>query len=274
LSFAAVDPQSPASAEAAARALTAARREARALPGFPGPLPLALAGAYAIQEAAIGLWPDVVAGWKVGRVPDSLQAELGQARVSGPIFARRVLSADAAQATVFPVLAGGFAAVEAEFVVRVGADTDPGKLDYTEEEARALVGAVHIGVETAGSPMATINEIGPIAVASDFGNNAGLILGPDVGAWRDALNDIAIEVSIDGTVAGRSTAASIPGGPLASLRFTAEHCARRGRPLKAGQLVSTGAVTGVHDIVAGQSARLLFHGLGEIACRAVKDDGQ
>ena len=38
--------------------------------------------------------------------------------------------------------------------------------------------------------------------------------------------------------------------------------------LKAGDLVTTGAVTGVHDIVAGQTARIDFGTFGEIQCRA------
>ncbi len=165
--------------------------------------------------------------------------------------------------------AGGFAAVETEFVVRVGVDADPDKTSYFLDEALALVGDVHIGVEIAGSPMAAINDIGPLAVASDFGNNAGLILGPVIADWRAALDGIEIESCIDGALVGQGRASSLPGGPMASLRFLAEHCARRGRPLTAGQLISTGAATGVHDIRAGQSARLVFSGAGEILCRAV-----
>ena len=269
MTFAAVDPHA-VSAETIARTLTAARRAARCLAGFPGRLPDTLAEAYAIQEAAIGLWPDpAVAGWKVGRVPESLQPILGADRVSGPIFEGAVWTAESGQVVDFPVFPGGFAAVEAEFVIRVGADTDPAKTSYTDAEVRALVGSVCLGVETAGSPMAAINEIGPLAVASDFGNNAGLILGPDLGSWRDDIADIGIEVAIDGAVVGRGAAASIPGGPLASRKFTAEHCARRGRPLQAGPLISTGAATGVHDISIGQSARLTFGAAGEILCRAV-----
>lgn len=267
MSVAAVDPQGPDAADSIARTLTGARRKARALDGFPGQLPQTLAAAYAVQEAAIGLWDGAIAGWKVGRVPDVLQPVLGQDRVSGPIFARAVWPASGI--VEFPVFEGGFAAVEAEFVIRIGADADPTLITYSDDQARALVGSVFLGVETAGSPMAAINEIGPLAVASDFGNNAGLILGAEIGAWRDDLLDMPIEVFIDGTRVGQSTAASIPGGPLASLRFIAEHCARRGRPLRAGQLVSTGAATGVHDISAGQSARIVFEGAGEIQCRGV-----
>ncbi len=261
-------------AEAAARALTDARREARALPGFPGILPTSLAGAYRVQEAAIRLWQDRIAGWKSGRVPDGLQAVLGQERVSGPIFARNVRPVEGVDVVEFPVIAGGFAAVETEFVVRIQADADPRKTTYSLDEAVALVRDVHIGVEIAGSPMAMINEIGPLAVASDFGNNAGLILGPVIAEWRRTLDSVEIETFVDGVLVGRGRASSLPGGPMASLRFLAEHCARRGRPLTAGQLISTGAATGVHDITAGQSARLVFSGAGEILCRAIPAEAE
>ena len=39
-------------------------------------------------------------------------------------------------------------------------------------------------IETAGSPLATINHLGPTVVVSDFGNNAGLIVGPAIRDWR------------------------------------------------------------------------------------------
>ena len=54
------------------------------------------------------------------------------------------------------------------------------RLEWTRAEARELVAAVHVGVETAGSPLATINDLGPCAIVADFGNNAGLIVGPEL----------------------------------------------------------------------------------------------
>jgi 2-keto-4-pentenoate hydratase len=107
-------------------------------------------------------------------------------------------------------------------------------------------------------------------VASDFGNNAGLIVGPEVNNWRARLGELTARTEIEGKLVGEGTAMLIPGGPLAGLRFLLKHLAERDRPLQAGQYVSTGAVTGVHDIVAGQSSRLSFGGDGEILCRAVK----
>lgn len=253
--------------EIAAR-LVSARLDARALEAFPGIQPATLGQGYMIQEVAMHLWPDEVAGWKIGLVPPHLRERLGSDRVAGPIWSRAVWKADGV--VEFPAFEGGFAAVEAEFVFRMGRDAPEGKTSWTEDEAAGLVAALHIGVETAGSPMAFINDLGSTVVASDFGNNAGLIVGPEIRDWRARMGELTARTEIDGRVVGEGAAMSIPGGPLAGLRFLLGHLAERNRPLKAGQYVSSGAVTGVHDILAGQSAKLSFGGDGEIVCRAVK----
>ena len=127
-----------------------------------------------------------------------------------------------------------------------------------------------VGVEFAGSPLATINVLGPRVVAADFGNNAGLILGAVVPGWRDRPQDIPpCHAYVESRLVGEGSPASIPGGPPASLAFLLAAVAARGRPLKAGQYVTTGAASGIHDIEAGQTARITFGSLQEIRCIAV-----
>lgn len=253
--------------EIAAR-LVSARLDGRALESFPGSQPTTLEQGYLVQEVAIHLWPDDIAGWKIGLVAPPLRERLGADRVAGPIFSRAVRKAGGV--VDFPVFEGGFAAVEAEFVFRMGRDAPAGKTNWTDDEAAALVAALHIGVETAGSPMAFINDLGPTIVASDFGNNHGLIVGSEVKDWRRRLGDLHAKTEIDGKTVGEGGAMNLPGGPMAGLRFLLAHLAERNRPLKAGQYVSSGAVTGVHDIRTGQSSRLSFGDDGEIVCRAVR----
>jgi 2-keto-4-pentenoate hydratase len=106
-------------------------------------------------------------------------------------------------------------------------------------------------------------------VASDFGNNRGLFLGPVIADWRARLSSLTCETFIEGRSVGRGGATSIPGSPLEAVRFLLEHCARRGRPLRRGQLVSTGAATGIHQIAVGQTARVAFGSDGTIECKAV-----
>jgi 2-keto-4-pentenoate hydratase len=246
-----------------------ARHDAVALPGFPGQLPAGLAEAYACQDEAIALWADEIVGWKVGRIPPELQAELGADRVMGPVFRRNLWVASAQAPTPLPIIAGGFAAVEAEYIFRMGEDAPVGKTDWTPAEALEFVDAELVGVELAGSPLATINVLGPRAVASDFGNNAGLIVGKDIPGWRDRPQEtLACETWIDGMLVGRGSPADIPGTPAASLAFLLGTAAARGRPLKRGQLVTTGAATGIHDIEVGQTARIRFGDVDEISCLA------
>lgn len=238
---------------------------------FPGAIPASLETGYACQDAAIALWRDEIAGWKIGRVADQLTPVLGANRLAGPIFRRSVLRAEPGEPTQFPVFTDGFAAIEAEFILVLADNAPEAKLTWTIDEARALVGDVLIGVELAGSPLATINDLGPTVVVSDFGNNAGLILGPRFETWRTLrVSEWRCETVIDGDVVGTGVASGLPGGPFEALRFLLELNAARGRPLREGDLISSGAVTGVHDIRAGQSGTVNFLGAGAIKCRAAQ----
>lgn len=250
-----------------ASVLVDARRAGRALPGYPGPAPSNLSEAYACQDAAITLWGEPVVGWKVGLIPAPLQGSYGAERICGPVFASRLWAAGDEEVP-FPVFEHGFAAVEAEYVVRLGADADASKHDWTLEEAFDLASDMLIAIETAGSPLRDINDLGPAVVVSDFGNNAGLILGASVRHWRDRLHALTCETFVNGERVGRGGAAGLPGGPIEALRFLLETCARRGRPLRRGDLVSTGAATGIHDVVSDDRARVDFGVDGLIACRA------
>jgi 2-keto-4-pentenoate hydratase len=261
-----------------AKRFVTARRTGEPLGAFPGPLPADLAAAYACQDAAIALWTndgtDEVAGWKVGLIGRELAARFHQDRLAGPIFRKTVIRAVLGRPTPFPVFVGGFAAVEAELLLLLGADAPADKVDWTLTEARELVAAVHVGIETAGSPLATINDLGPCAIVADFGNNAGLIVGPALADWRGApVEQWRCETFVGGKAVGRGHGGVPPGGPFESLRFLLGLSARRGRPLKAGDWISTGAITGVHEIAAGQSARVAFDGVVELTCRAEPFDG-
>ena len=252
-----------------AAAFVRARRAAVALPDFPGPLPADLATGYRVQDAALKLWPDEVVGWKVGRVPPEHEDRLRASRICGPVFARALWHVKPGEVTPFPVFEGGFAAVEAEYVARIAHDAPADKLDWTTEEAAELSGALHIGMEPAGSPLASINILGPTVVVSDFGNNAGLMVGAEIAGWkRLRLEDLRCETVIEGEVVGQGGAFVLPGGPVESVRFLAETTARRGRPLKAGMYICTGAAAGIHDIGVGQTGAVRFGRHGEIACRA------
>ena len=244
-----------------------ARRTAGSFAHYPGAPPPDLDAAYRCQDEAIALWDDAIAGWKVGWIPEPLSERYGAQRLVGPIFRRSVQRLNGSDSVKAPVFARGFAAIEAEFVFQLAKDAPANVTDWTAETARRFVKTMYVGIEVASSPLQNINDHGPAVVASDFGNNAGLLLGAEVADWQSrSLESLNCETRIDGVVVGRGSAAAVSGGPLAALAFAFRCNARRGRPLRAGEFVSTGAATGVHSIAAGQSAEAIFTGIGSLRC--------
>src|SRR5690606_33864113 len=156
--------------QAIAARFVAARLSSTPLAGFPGEVPPNLETAYRCQDAAIDLWPDEIGGWKVGRIPPSLEAAARSDRLAGPIFRPTLHHPASGRQIEMPVFAGGFAAIEAEFVIVVDRDAPQDKLEWTREEADELSRDLRIGLEMASSPLSIINGLGPAAIVSDFGN--------------------------------------------------------------------------------------------------------
>lgn len=254
--------------ETIAEQFVRARLAGQSLAQYPGAVPATLADAYRVQELAVKRFPDAIVGWKVARIGAQWSKQYPEERLVGPVFQRNLHWARAGDVIDFPVFEGGFAAVEAEIVLRVNEDAPAHKTNWTIDEAAELVRSFHLGVETAGSPLATLNDLGPGAIIGDFGNNWGVVVGSMVGEWRSIQEIIALSF-IDDAFCGRGTA-FIRQGALGALAFALNKCAERGRPLRAGDVISTGAITGVHDIKIGQQSRHVFEGCGELACRAVR----
>jgi 2-keto-4-pentenoate hydratase len=247
----------------------AARRAATGLESYPGDFPATLDEAYAIQDEAIASWGRPVIGWKVGRVLPPLSDRFGTDRLGGPIFARTDTSTNG-KPVEMPVFAKGFAAGESEFLLRLGEAPAAGKMDFTLEEAADLIGAVHIGIEVASSPLGAINELGPIAIVSDFGNNNGLVVGPEIPNWRSSgFERWEVATLIDGDEVGTGTASDFPDGAIGAARFLFELMAQRGIALSPGQWISSGAVTGVHRAHPGQTVEARFNKHLSVGCKLV-----
>lgn len=246
-----------AAADEIAKAFVEARQAGDALPDYPGALPQTLDQAYGIQERAIALFGGQVAGWKVGKIPAPLDETHGSNRLTGPIFADSVVEAGEGDTPDMPIFADGFGAAEAEFLLRLGDLPDSFDRPWTNNDVHAFVDAIHVGIEVASSPFPGINDHGPTVTVSDFGNNNGLVIGGAVPREFD-FHDWPVALTIDGEVAGTGTASGMLDGPFGAVRFLFELAATRRLPLQKGQWISTGAVTGVHQVQVGAQVEARF----------------
>ena len=255
--------------ERIARSFVEARRSASGFDAYPGKAPGSLEEAYVVQDRAIALHGEPVGGWKLGRINAPFDSRFGANRLAGPIFTSSIVDAAHGSAAAMPVIGEGFAAVEAEFLLRLGSSPDPDKQEWTMDEARSLVDSVAIGIEIASSPLTSINELGPAVTASDFGNNHGLLVGPEFEGWQSLdLDAVPVKLLINGAEVGSATTATMLDGPWGAVRFLAELAAARGVGLSKGQWISTGAVTGVHRVAVGDAIEAWF-GSERLECRIV-----
>lgn len=246
-----------ADCEAIAARFLKARLAAEPLYSYPGEFPRTLIEAYEIQQRAIAGWGKPVLGWKVGRVGEPFLQQYETDRLAGPIF--DVTLAEDGDAPLMPVFADGFAAAEAEFLLRLQRAPPAGQAKFSLDEAADLIGSVHVGLEIASSPLGLINTLGPVAIVSDFGNNNGLLVGSAIENWRDSgFESLPVTTRIDGVQVGTGRASAFPDGAIGAAKFLLELLCARGVTLSAGQWISSGAVTGVHDARPGQHVEARF----------------
>ena len=231
----------------------AARRAAAGLDDYPGDFPATLDEAYAIQDEAIAA---------LGPAGDRLEGRPGAAAPDRPLRHRPAGRADlrrgsrpAATAPRSRCRSSPRASPPARPSSCSGSARrrPPEKTELQPRRGRRpdrRRPCRHRDRQLAPGP---INELGPIAVISDFGNNNGLVDRPRNPGLADerlrAMGGRDPDRRRRGRARGR--AAGFPDGAIGAARFLFELMARRGIALAPGQWISSGAVTGVHPAPAG-----------------------
>lgn len=245
--------------------LIKARISCSGLSRYPGELPQTLETAYRIQDLSISKWQDRLLGWKVGGIQKHLQEHYKDERLSGPIYANNVKFSSTNSVIDMPVFEDGYAGIEAEFIIELGNTVNLPLTGITEQQVIDSIEKIYIGVEIASSPIQKINDLGPTAPISDFGNNSGLIIGPEIKNWQQAnISNINVTVNIDGVIHGPTKTQPGLKGPLGATKFIIEQLKQRGYEIEPGTFISSGAITGVHDSEVGAKSTIKFDGFGEI----------
>ncbi|TXR54692.1 2-keto-4-pentenoate hydratase [Reinekea thalattae] len=238
-----------------------ARRDNTILDVYPGQPPATLEEAYAVQDLSIKANPDVITGWKIGMVPPEFREQLGAERIMGPAyksvthFVGRSHSDD--ECLQLPVFKGGFIAVEAELVIEIAEDIAPGSVN-TADGVEHLVKAVYAGIEIASSPIVDLNDYGPTAIVSDFGNQQGMIIGEKIEDWQSVVPTMEAKTVINGEVISAKPANNVLNGQMSAFAYVIDCAAKRGITLPAGSFILSGATTGVHETVVGAKSTVSF----------------
>ena len=206
-------------------------------------------------------WP--VGGWKIAAVKAGMQAKL---RTNSPIYGR--VFAPFVKATPVTVAHAALASPipEVEYQARLGRDLPPREKPYSVAEVTDAVASLHPGLELAECRFVHDEAFPPLpAILADGAGSGTIIYGPAIEGWRD--RDIAGQeatLSCDGKIRRRGTAAAALDHPMAPLAWLATALSRTGVGLQAGQMVSTGTLTGMLAPRAGETYVADFGPFGSV----------
>lgn len=210
-----------------------------------------------------------IVGRKIGLTSEAVQAQLG---VDQPDFG--VLFSDMAHDDDAVVPPGLILQprVEAEiaFVLKDDLDDRDGALDH--HRVRSAIEYAVAAIEICGSRV----ENWEISIADTVADNASA--GAYVlGSQRRTLEefdprDAVMEMTIDDEVVSHGTGTACLGDPINAVVWLARRCAELGEPLRAGQLILSGALGPMRPITPGNQVRAVVDPLGAVAFTLGKED--
>ena len=264
----------PEAALEAAALLRAARRDRRPLSSLPEHCrPSSVTEGYAVQAAFVaGPSPEhgplATRGYKLACTSTKAQEALA---TDGPFYGR--LLADGLYQSPAVVKASGslFRLVEPEFAFRLGRDLPPRPERYVEDDVAAAVASLHPAIEVVSSAFGEAWwHAGAPSLAADNAVHGFLVLAPAVPDWRDLdLPARSVTLVINGRPVSEGLGANALGGPLTALTWLANTLRLNGDGprLGAGDLVTTGVVTGFELVDAGDAIGADFGELGHVDLR-------
>ena len=219
-------------------------------------------GAYAVQDelsrrrvAAGG----VVVGRKIGLTSLAVQKQLG---VDQPDFG--VLFEDMAypDGAVVPTSALLQPKVEAEVAFVLGQDLDA---DLDLSTVRAAVDYAVAALEIVDSRVADW-DITIVDTVADNGSSALYVLGSSHLTLDDfEPKQVEMAMTVDGEVVSKGNGAACLGDPLEALLWLARTAQEYGDPLRAGQVILSGALGPMAPVVAGNSVHAEITQLGTVS---------
>ncbi|MGM5034983.1 2-keto-4-pentenoate hydratase [Tardiphaga sp. 803_E3_N1_3] len=242
--------------------LADARRDVRQIGPLPEDLvPDTIAAAYTVNEDVARRLGWEPLGWKIAGTTADVQTKM---KIDHPIYGRtyrRFACSSPARIRHSELLDP---IVECEFFVTLAKDLSARDAPWTMPEVVDAIANVHAGIEVAECryPMKALPALP--AILADGSASGRYVAGSPIKNWREGLGNIAVTLEIDGVVKRRGLGSDVMGDPLAPMLWLLEERRRRGDGLKAGETISTGSMTGMLLVRAGQHARARFGDEAEV----------
>jgi 2-keto-4-pentenoate hydratase len=197
------------------------------------------------------------AAWKAGAPSDKVVP------TAAPIAPEKLLRSPASAAAAGMNMIG----VEAEVAFRLSRDLPPREKRYSEREIAGAVSEVLAVIELCDTRLAGWKESSGLWKLADFQNNGALVTGSGTADWQ-AIDFLRQEVEFAiGDKVLKATGTHPFGNPFRLMPWIARHCSKRGAGLRAGDIVTTGAWTGLQFAKAGDVVTARFPGIGEATVR-------
>ena len=241
----------------AARRLVAAHKGATPVP-HQDVLPPDRAAAYAVQDATLaGL--GAIGGWKVGAKDPA--AEPGCA----PLPAKGVMASGATLLGPPWRMRG----IEVEVAVRLGKDLIPASGEPDAATVQAAIDAVLPAIEVVETRLADWRDSDALAQMADLQSHGALVVGEPSAMRLEKLDLRSVQayLAFDGQPVASTRGANPAGDIWRLLGWLAWHCAQRGQPLRAGQIVTTGSCTGMLFAPEGAHVQAQLEGIGRVELR-------
>lgn len=228
-----------------------------------------LAAAYAVQarniESRLAAGARVL-GRKIGLTSPAVQAQLG---VRQPDFGWLLDDMDVTGEAEVPSHRLLQPKAEAEIAFVLAEDLADGPLDAAQ--VRAAVAYAVAAIEIVDSRVAGWDITFGDTVADNA--SSGLYV---LGSERRTLaelepREVEMTMSVDGEIVSTGTGAACLGDPLEALRWLAVTAREYGEPLRAGQVVLSGALGPMHSAHPGAVVTATISGLGTVTAHFSND---
>lgn len=248
-----------------ARRLRDAYRNGAIAPLRDGLEPGDATGAYAVQAINTRFWSDSgrkIVGRKVGLTAKAVQAQLG---VDQPDFG--VLFDDMVIADGGHVDADHFIKPRAEAEVAVILASDITAPDATADDVMSACAYAVAAIEIVDSRIADWKITFADTVA-DNGSSAAFVLGREQ-RLLDGLDlyTCGMALEVNGAIASIGAGAACLGHPLEAAAWLARTLVQAGEPLRAGDVVLTGALGPMVSLTPGDLVVARIGGLGSVSFR-------